>query len=325
MSSIATQLAKHHMFQTASESEDKGITIQNPSTAAFMINSEDRNQYGRGSENSGSFTIYKNEALFNGFFNRLALQEVVMNWSIPNIANHPNMNMINFTFTYQAPPAAPIVRTVTLNQGYYYVADVINALVNAMNVLTTPNVFQSVTITNGARAIQTNQAIVAGAVWSITPNVGENLGRKLFGAAQLNLPLAQRFVVISPDIRFTEYVDIVSPQLTYNQSLKDNTTAPLSRSVLYRWYFSDEYTGTNTNNDNMGFQILPGYRQSFSRRLIPFPKQILWNKSQPIGSVSFQVYTDTGELINPTNTTAYPLANGSPAMEFQMTMLISEN
>ena len=114
-------------------------------------------------------------------------------------------------------------------------------------------------------------------------------------------------------------MDFVCTQLTYNQELKDGDTSEKSRDVLYRWYFAWD---TETSYDGYGFPVLQGYRSFIQRRLIAFPKQIRWNSSQPVGNLTFQVYNDTDEIVDPD---AYPPNAGGAEMEFQMTLLLSED
>lgn len=313
-------MARHHSFANASEVEDRGVTVRPSSTSAFMVNSIDRDQYGT-QESSGSFTIYKNQSLFNGFFRRLALQEIILDWGIPNIADHPSgVNLADVTFTYQVPPASATQYTVTLPQGFYTVEDCLDELVSLMNTAVgTPGAFQ-VGGVDGRRTLEIDQTTVPGGVFQINDTGNENLPVNLFGFRQIDRPLATSLPIVAPDIRYARYIDFVSPQLTYNQDLKDSTTAPSGKDVLYRWVMA--YDNVPDSYDAYGFPIYQGYRPFISRRLIAFPKQILWNPSQPIGGVTFQVYNELGDIIDQT---AYPVAEGDPEMEFQMNFLLSEN
>lgn len=315
-------MAKHRSF--AGASEDKGITIQNPSTAAFMVNSIDRVQPPGEVTSSGNFTINKGQSLFNGFFRRLALQEIVLDWGIPNIANHDaggyTIDFVNFTFTYQVPPAPATQYTVTLPQGFYTVEECLDELVSLMNTAVgTPGAFQ-VGGVDGRRVLEVDQAVVPGGIFQLNEVGGENLPEALFGARQLDRPLVTSIPIVAPDIRYTKYVDFVSPQLTYNQDLKDSTTAEFQRDVLYRWIMAND--NVPESYDAYGFPILQGYRPFMGRRLISFPKQILWNAAQPIGQITFQVYDDRSDIIDPLS---YDVALGDPEMEFQMNFLLSEN
>jgi hypothetical protein len=276
---------------------------------------------------SGDFLISKNQSLFNGFFKRLALQEIVLDWGIPNIAEHPLgggviVDMYTFSVTYDI-GAGDVTVTITLPQGFYNVEQCLDAIVLELNTsIGVPNFFQvNTTASPPLVFLVLNQTLNPGRTFTINSNGGEyNLPIKLFGQRQVDLaPLAQ-YQIGAPDIRPYYYIDFVSPQLTYNQDLKDNTTAETQRDVLYRWYFAED--NVPQDYDGYGFPIYQGYRPFISRRLIAYPKQILWNPSQPIGQVSFQVYGDDGYLINPT---LYNPIYGDPEMEFQMTFLLSEN
>ena len=313
------------------EGRDKAVTTRFSSTAAFMIDSTDRSQPGATVTNSGNFTIASNQSIFNGFFNRLALQEIVLDWSIPNIAEHtlgdkPTgglvIDLVNFTFTYQVPPAAATQYTVTLPQGFYTTQLCLDELVDLMNTAVgTPGAFV-VGGVPGRIVLEVDQAVVPGGIFQVNDIDGENLAISIFGQRQLDRPLAASLPIVAPDIRVVRYLDFVSRELTYNQELKDNTTSTNSqRDVLYRWYMADD--NVPQTYDDYGFPIYQGYAPFIKRRIIPYPKQILWNPTQPIGNITFQVYPDDyDEVVNPT---LYPVADGDPEMEFQMTMLLSEN
>lgn len=327
MSLIAAQLMRKHTFATASEVEDTGTTIQYPSTAAFMVDSTDRVQPVGDVTSSGDFIISKSQALFNGFFKRIAVQEVVLDWGIPNIADHPVGNggvidMTTFSVIYDI-GAGPVTKTIQLSQGFYNVKQCLDTIVSELNTtIGTPNFFQIDTTSSPPNVfLVLNQALNPGKTFTINSNNEEyNLPVSLFGARQVDTAPLVRYQLCSPDIRVYRYLDFTSPQLTYNQDLKDNTTAQFQRDVLYRWYFA--YDNGPVPVDAYGFPIYQGYTPFQIRRLIAFPKQILWNKAQPIGTITFQVYNDEGDLIDPT---AYNPIYGDAEMEFQMTFLLSEN
>jgi hypothetical protein len=135
--------------------------------------------------------------------------------------------------------------------------------------------------------------------------------------------------ILAPNIMPWTYVDITCEQLTYCQDVKDATTNPIKRDVLYRWYLADN-TGLV---DTYGFPILTGYINFHTTRLIPFPKQIKWDPIQQVtGTLRFQSYANlnTGTIQSPIPNfegTPYNGALGfgsSYNFEFQMTLLLSE-
>lgn len=298
--------------------KDDTFTIRFPSTANFLVDSNDRDDT---FPDAGNFTITKKNSLFNGFFNRLAVVEVVMDWGIPNVAVlHQNTS---FTFTYDF-GAGPIEDTVFIPGGWYSVQQALDLLVDQMNVsVGTPNAFVIVSGAGGV-SMAVDQAVVAGGTFEINeintagtqPN---NLGLQIFGETLLDVGQQPEYFILAPRILPYNYLDFVSTQLTYNQDLKDADTSQQSRDVLYRWYFAWD---TPTEYDSYGFPLLQGYRQFIQRRYIPFPKQIRWSSQQPIGAVSFQVYDDLDNLVL---TSEFGNSEGQPEMEFQMTFLLSED
>ena len=321
MSFIGVQMARHHSFANANEVKDGGVVIQNPSTAAFMVDSVDRSQPGNTITSSGNFIISKNQSLFNGFFRRLVLQEIVLDWGIPNIAQHPAggdqvVDLTSVTITYQ-PAAGPSVQhTVFLDEGFYTAKECLDTLTDELDVAFGAGIFVIGGV-DGRRTLEVDQTVAPGGTFSIQDT---DLAVKIFGQVQIDRPLQQYIPILNPDTRYPRYIEFVSPQLTYNQNLKDSTTSDFARDVLYRWCMADD--NVPQDYDAYGFPILQGYRPFISRRLIAYPKQILWNTNQPIGQIGFQVYDDDNNLIDPTG---YDPNFGSAEMEFQMNFLMSEN
>ena len=338
MSYIGVSMAKHHSFATAAEVEDRGTTVRPSSTANFYVDSLDKVP----ADSSGDFLINKNQALFNGFFHRLAVSEVVMDWGLPNIAEWWGNNFLTVCLNTGSPTATTY--TITIDQGFYSVLEVLNAIVTKLNTL----IGGAPTFSVGTSSAQvgllatsefciyqpltnTDAVIPAGTKPNYDP--AYYLGRGLFSSDQMYtgaLPapiVAPQFdttqVIVSPLILGTRYVDIVSPQLTYNQDLKDSTTSTQVRDVVYRWYFAWD---TQSQVESLAgpptvfpFYVIQGYKGFNQRRALPYPKQIRWESSQPIGQVSFKSYDDRGRLIDTSKFT--PRGN----YQFQMSMLLSEN
>jgi hypothetical protein len=130
----------------------------------------------------------------------------------------------------------------------------------------------------------------------------------------------------NPDIRLYRYLDFVSNDLTYAQSLKDATTSTFNSTVLFRWYFAWD---NPTEYDAYGYPILQGYKQFVQRRLFNPAKQIRWEPNLPIGNVGFQVYAyqygiGPGVFLNAA-WYANLLAAGGAAFNYLMTLQISES
>lgn len=333
MSFIGVQMAKR--LGAASQIEanrDLAVTVRPASTANFYVDSVDKNQIAPLADvGSGDFIIAKNQSLFNGFFTRMAVSELVMDWGLPNIAAHWGNNSLTVYINNGGTVAGPF--TVTLQDGFYSALDTLNALVTALNansgVIGTSTTFSVGTSGTKVGLGATKNFVV---VWDGV--TGKALARQLFTSAVLYTgalpPLAASITAaaiycVSPLVLGTRYVDIVCPQLTYNQDLKDNTTAPVQRDVLYRWYLAwDTIPGNDSLSTGGGttlqaFPVYQGYRPFVQRRALPYPKQISWNNTQPLGQVQFQVFDDSNQLINTSDFT------GGANFQFQLSMLVTEN
>jgi hypothetical protein len=318
---------------------DKASTTRPSSTANFFVDSLDKSSAYSSSTN---FTINKNQALFNGFFHRIAVNEVVMDWGVPNIAQWWGNNFL--TVSVDDGNINGTDYTVTLPDGFYSALDALDAIVTALNAAPGQTATFSVGTSGNRVGLGATQSFLV--VWEQSatdatvpagskPNYDPNnaLARALFSSSQLytgalpvlttNALFSPAIYSVSPLILGTRYVDFVSPQLTYNQDLKDNTTAQITRDVIYRWYFAwDTNSGTDilTGSPTLyPYYIIQGYKPFNQRRFLPYPKQILWDPTMPIGQVSFEVYDDRGRLLDTTKFT--PSAN----FQFQMSMLLSEN
>lgn len=329
--------------------EERGVTVRPSSSANFYVDSVDKPAvYG-----SGDFTINKNQSLFNGFFKRISCAEVVMDWGLPNVASWWG----NSTLVVYINNGGVVTRwSVTIEDGFYTIQEALDRIVTLLNALpgipaifsygnTGANVELGATLPYLVYWSQTDGVLdpVAPAITNVNYTPAKALARALFasnllytgGLPPIPIPpgAAAPFftatkLIQSPLLLGTRYVDIVSPQLTYNQDLKDSTTAVAQRDVIYRWYLAwDVIPPTEQLEVAPGpppqyiqtFPIYQGYTPFLQRRALPYPKQILWNANQPIGQVSFQCYDDRGRLLDTTEFTP----NGN--FQFQMSMLLSEN
>jgi hypothetical protein len=255
------------------------VQIRQPATANLMVDSADRS-----SGTWGNFTINRTNSILNGFFHRIGATEVVLEWNEPNIVNR----VVNGVQQAQVSVVvAGTTYSVTLGQGFYNVSEAFASLVLALTAANIPGATWTFVQEAGSPAL-----------WSLNAGVNYDV---------LNTPLAVRMniyspgqdgqpgrIVTAPDLRPYRYIDIVSPSLTYNQKLKDASTAPLVRDVLVRWYFAWDEAPTF---DTDGFPILMGYTAFSARRIYSPPKQIRWENNMPVGQIKFEVYSNDGTLI----------------------------
>jgi hypothetical protein len=285
---------------------EKASPIREPSTANLMIDSTD------GGPNSFSydFQITKNQNILNGFFTRIGVSEVVLYWNVPNVYEDNSNNFITLDVS-GASVRSDVVFSIP--EAAYSVADALDTIADYFNSLPSATrngatiaisaVGQScyITMTNGSFGIPAfNAGKVLGKIFGISPGLATQKFTNISPVQPASQPTLLRY----------RYIDIVSQELTYNQELKDASTAPIDRNVLVRWYFSN--TTDTPSYDKYGFLLVSGMKQMSVRRLYSPPKQIRWSPNQPIGNLSFQTYDDNGNLLE------------EPAFEFLMTLQVSE-
>ena len=273
--------------------QEKGQTIRYPSTANLYIDSLDRANSG---VTSADFIISKRSNILSGFFTRLAVNEVVLDWCIPNIRAVNENN--TFTVT-----VGSTTHTVTLDDDFYTVKQCVDEITSLLDTAFGGNYFSVLPNGNGKSGI----FLVCNNPWTITET---NLSRILNIVNGSSAGTTAKFVEC-PNLVNTKYIDITSDSLTYCQNLKDASTSDKYVDVLYRWYLAWD---NEPSYDAYGYPILQGYKPFIQRRSIAFPKQIKWDNIQPIGQLAFRVYDDSGEIIDVT----------SGEMEFNINCLVSE-
>jgi hypothetical protein len=346
MSLIGVQLQKMHMYQSSSEVQDKAVTVRPSSTALFCISSEDR--YANYAErriadkSPFSFRISKNESLLNGFFKRIALTEFRMLWTLPNIATAWGNNKIIIN-------VGGTDYIQTLPDAFYTPTDfvqVFQALVRANTGGLLPNF--TATLQDDGKIVFASNTVTTFGIFPLTvPAVSLTYAtsRQLYDMLNLptTFPLAVSWTSGIVNLRATDYIDIVCSQLTYNQDLKDGTSAPIVRDMMARIYLDDSspsnqlvssttfntvpaVTGTIVPGYNYGNQI-NGSTPFTLYRQYSQAKQIKWNDTQPIGNLKFELFDDQERSI-----ADLWAASGSPSNEWYVnpftwnfSMLVSEN
>lgn len=344
MSLIATQLAARHGARDAAEVEDRAITTRPPTTAVFGVDSDDRyKDYATRRTNPSypfSITIAKNESLLNGFFTRLAVSEFRMYWTLPNIGAVWGNNTLTY---YDSVSAAQ--HTITIPAGYYDLQDlmgVIEALVQAQGFLPS---FIATANANGSSSYGTG---TADTFYWVAPTTKT---RTLYDMLNLTNTLPTPTLATTQqggiaNLKPTDFIDVVSPQLTYNQDLKDGSTAPIVRDMLVRIYLDDENRAPCRVQTNLfdstgapaGHQVpqsdptdsITGTCPFMLYRQFAYPKQVKWNDTQPLGNLTFELYDDQGRSIQDLWNAIQPAT--SPAGQYyansfvwNMTLLITEN
>lgn len=281
--------------------QTSATTIRMPSTANLQVDSTDRYIL----DLSGTlykktydppvwnFNIQRKQSIFNGFFKRISTTEVVLDWDIPAISSaignkdltfdiSGSGTLISITFANQQPHSVACIIDGMLTylndlsgaSGYYFKFQTPSPLLPCQNQLTCYD-----TMTNTQQYFRVQNQTLA-----VQLDLYRGKTTDTFGPYLLYLEPT------GPDLRPFEYIDFVSPSLTYAQDLKDTSTNLRYVDVLCRWYFT--YDAEN-QYDKYNFPIFMGYAPFSIRRAFNPPKQIKWESNLPVGQLQFQIY---GEL-----------------------------
>ena len=311
-------------------SKESASTIRQPSTANLMLDSQDRVK----PSGPADFVISKTNSLLNGYFTRIGVTEVVLEWFQPNITDYFGNN--SFSVSEDISGAMPLSYNVTLTPAFYTVASLVTEMASAM---TAESAISGHTLTytvvggSGLAGIQVSGGSVPTFEFSSGADLAwipQQLGFTLDVLAETHLIGEDPINVLgngwTPDLRLYRYIDITSPSLTYNQSLKDASTADTLDNILARWYFAYDNPPAL---DTLGYPILQGYTPFVQRRIFSPPKQIKWEPNMPIGQIKLQVtYTPPVRIatgVTPATFNVPTILPPDTEFDFLMTLQISEN
>jgi len=287
---------------------ERATTFRQPSTANLMVNSDD----GLSVEQSYNVTIQKPNALMNGYFTRIGLTEMVLNWNIPNIsALYGNHRLI-----YDTSGGTPT--QIILFTSIYTVENALLQLVKDMTDASGVHggLTWTAAVYNGVAALIPSASVFA----KFTGGLAEQL--EIYDASGATYsPTSPLFLPQTIDLRPYKFIDITSSQLTYAQDLKDASTSRLARDVICRFYFSWD---SPPQIDGLGFPIRMGYTAFDVRRTFSPPKQIKWEQNLPIGNLTFEVFGDDGLPAVKMTTVTDAFDNTYADASWLMTLQVSE-
>lgn len=290
-------------MNTSAFGVERGTPFRVPATANLVIDSADRSNLSTTSP--WDFTINKQSNHIIGFFTRIGVTEVVLDWCVPNIS----AALGNNTLTVVDISGTATNQTVTVPDNCYTMAQLLNQLVAQLNLVAWP---------------------VAGVTWSVSQFGGQvslacTRSFQLSGTtltsdlallpSQIGVSITNLIIPPCADIRPITYLDFVSDTLTSVQDVKDASTNAYVRDILCRWYFEED---TQETYDQYGFPIYMGYKPFARRRVFNPPKQIKWEQNTTLGQLVFQVYDNTGNLLT------FNPPSGIRHNQWRMTLQLSE-
>jgi hypothetical protein len=313
---------------------DHGMTVRPSSTSLLCIDSEDRylnyNASRIGTISPYNYTINKPESLMNGFMTRVGVTEISFPWTIPNINNKTNIIRVGAVVA----PADIVYANITLPNGFYTPGELAAALTTLINTTFAGLGFDMVYGTNNSLIFSYsvtagNEVLFEPLPVNTPPYLFGSQSKQLFDLLGFNENNQLPEVAQQGDFTLCQairYVDIVCPQLTYNQALKDTMSQSIVRDTLCRLYLNSAPGISSTTAPGSDSFCPPGCAPTILYRDFMHPKQIQWLPNQPIpGYLQFQVYDDTGDLLDnslpPISAATYTNAQTS---DWSMTLQISE-
>jgi hypothetical protein len=277
------------------------------------------------------FVITKNQNLIQGQFHRVGLTEIRFPWAIPNV------NARNNTLYAQVAPNAPVL--VTVPEGFYTGTELAAALQGLLRTATGSATLTVVYTTASGAFIISDSAATPLALYPALPpittaNQNTESLLQIIGMDPQQMPLVSTNLSTQPlrgataSLLYTDYVDIVSFQLTNNQKVKDMTTQTSvpRNAVICRLFLNNEIS-TEQYGADAPSDIL-GTRPFLIHRQFDTPKMIRWENDRSVGQVDIALYDMRGNpLYVPTVPIYFPVPATLPAPlpDYQLTFLASED
>ena len=257
---------------------EHGTTIKYPSVALLCVDSANGEIYDKsngfrvGNNNPSRIYINKQRPLLFGYMTRLALTEVNVQWSTPNVNSYNNTLTIG-VWNNAEPPVLQGYTRITIPVGFYTapllgrrIAQALNGNAtltatlgaNTFNVIiggllvsgpyvpfagttqtaTDSNFTITTSSTTGSFAIMPYNSVITG-----LPQLQDDL-TNMIGLTPTKLPGVPFYREITggyASMLYTPYVDIISSLLTKNQNIQDADSAPETiGGILARVYLTNE-------------------------------------------------------------------------------------
>jgi hypothetical protein len=296
-------------------SEHKGKPQRPPASANLLIDSEDRytsllQKFGNFDANgipANDFIISRNQALLYGYFTRIGVTQIQLNYRVPTVIAGRNSQFLienGEQASYQ----------VNIPEGFYDasgLAQTIQAEVLALAGTPFPAFVCTYNPLNGGLQMNcatpfaiipltgTPYTLAQQELWAHTSyTIGATLNNSTPGTVQVLTP---------PNLIYTKYVDIVSNNLTKFQRVKDADTNLLNKTnVIARVYLTAPNTRTDPNAFGGPFNLCWDPNT---------PKMAMWSPNETINELDFRLYDEFGQLL---------YWSQEYNSEFQLTLLASE-
>jgi hypothetical protein len=300
----------------------------NPNETVSVNNGNPNRQY-------NNFTISRNQNLIQGAFTRVGLTEIRFPYVIPNV-NDTNSSM---WVKIAANPWAQI----TLFEGFFTGSELAAAIETQIQSLPGGATIAVAFDTGTGRFSFTDTAPVPGQTLALSPvdlttpqlPIVINSQRSLLdllgmppihftASANLVSGLIQGGVA---DLKYTDYIDIVSFQLTNNQRVKDTSTQSLipRNAIITRLFIEDETSQNRLADASGGIpSLIPGTFPFTIYRQYKNPKMMRWNSVGSVGQIDISLFDMYGNRLYVPVAVLGQTAQ-EPIPDFQLTFQLSED
>ena len=304
--------------------EHPGVPQRPPASAHLLVDSRDRGVDALGNPlgPASDFRIYNGNYLLFGYFTRFAVTQVQFWWNVPTIATGWNDTLFiqNVTAATQA--------QVVIPAGFYTPPDLAAAIQVALRASVPLNIPAATCVfdpLSSAFVIDSDGAGTGPDLDFVSPKTADpgegNLYYKLVRAYRtMGVPVAlfgtgglPTLPLAVPQMIGTQYVDIVSRNLTKYQRAKDTDTAPKNTrsNIIFRLYMCPPGQRVQT------YEVEGPGTFPFLICVDPnTPKHIKWSPNEPLAELDLQVLDMDGQVLYWDQTFA--------PWEYQLTLIASE-
>jgi hypothetical protein len=274
-------------------------------------------------QNPYNINIQKNQSLFSGSIQRIALTDVVIPWNIPNV--NPTNNAL-----FLEKSDGTTLYTVEISPGFYSPSTLASAIQGELIAdVALGTATWSVQFTDEAQFVIST--ISSGIQFRVLPKLGQPKGIATsynnfpsVGQRSSTLATMMGFDYTGPQysatvsgsyasMTYTRYVDIVSSILCKNQDVRDTSTSYFTgQNILARIYIGPtdnkpiiQYSGETEQNVTYN---IAGITPFLLRERFDVPKDINWNPNEYLSSCNIQLKDEFGNQLY--SVSEFPLWNG---------------
>lgn len=339
--------------QIQSMVENPGTPIRPPAVALLTIDSRDRvvidsaTGYRIDTTTPNQIYINRQQSLVQGFFTRLGLTELNMEWNVPNVIDNGPCKNNTLLLESGATPGLGVVTgsyRIIINGGFYTPNELAAQITENLNsasafgsaswlcsyaerdLLNNCNVFN----------IVCNPAAPAPAVYFRIRPENFSSNDDLCNLMGFSYPPREFSISITgsfSSMLYTPYFDIVSTNITKKQNVRDNSTNAITgQNLLTRVYLSqnDITTQRERTNPLLGPTDcnIVGTRPFTLYRQYALPKQIYWDTKEFIGVIDLRLVDYKGRTLYSSPETPFnPLTEFgfcANASNYQLTIQVTE-